>query len=435
MNEPKPTTKMSYQTDLIVNYLPQNLTDEELRSMFLSIGPLNSCRIIRDHATNYSYGFGFVDFKQAKDAAKAIDTLNGLQLQNKRIKVAYSRKGEDVKGTNLYIRGLPPEYTESDLRQLFKEYGKIVNCRVLLDSNTKQGKGVGFVLFSTRPEALQAIKGANDKELEGGRTLNVQFAEEYTLKARPGYSGYVPPQQQPQQNHQHFYSSHHYHHPPTTPPHNSSHMGGAYGAPQQHYYNAPPPQQHHQTPPGMRYNYRGGGGGRGGRSSSMSPHQFQQQQHYQGGHCHPQSYGGSGGGGAQSFNRGQRPSSGGSQYYNGFNTPAGAGANGGHNSNYSSGYGGGGAGALGNNANVGDNEYVIFVYNIGPHSDELSLVDIFSPFGNIAKTSVIRDQSTGQGKGYGFVTMTNYRQALAAVNELHGFRYMGRPLQVSFKHK
>lgn len=36
-------------TNLIVNYLPQSMTDKELFSMFVTIGPVESCRVMRDN--------------------------------------------------------------------------------------------------------------------------------------------------------------------------------------------------------------------------------------------------------------------------------------------------------------------------------------------------------------------------------------------------
>ena len=39
------------KTNLIVNYLPQNMTQEEIRSLFSSIGELESCKLIRDKVT------------------------------------------------------------------------------------------------------------------------------------------------------------------------------------------------------------------------------------------------------------------------------------------------------------------------------------------------------------------------------------------------
>lgn len=39
------------RTNLIVNYLPQTMTQEEMRSLFSSIGELESCKLVRDKAS------------------------------------------------------------------------------------------------------------------------------------------------------------------------------------------------------------------------------------------------------------------------------------------------------------------------------------------------------------------------------------------------
>ena len=105
------------KTNLIVNYLPQTMTQEEIRSLFSSIGEVESCKLIRDKVTGekkmprttpisvyfefcsvppykrlfpftgQSLGYGFVNYHNLDDASKAIQTLNGLRLQNKTIKV------------------------------------------------------------------------------------------------------------------------------------------------------------------------------------------------------------------------------------------------------------------------------------------------------------------------------------------------------------
>ncbi|RWS15421.1 ELAV-like protein 2 [Dinothrombium tinctorium] len=78
------------KTNLIVNYLPQTMTQEEIRSLFSSIGEVESCKLIRDKVTGQSLGYGFVNYVRPEDAEKAINTLNGLRLQNKTIKRAPS---------------------------------------------------------------------------------------------------------------------------------------------------------------------------------------------------------------------------------------------------------------------------------------------------------------------------------------------------------
>ena len=145
------------KTNLIVNYLPQHLTDKEFHELFSKAGNLIASKIVRDKATGYSYGFGFVDYETEQDAGNAIDLLNGYQLQHKHIKVSYSRVGDNVKGANLYLRNLPKDITEADIERVFSPYGTIIQIRVLTNA---QGipKGIGFVLFSSREQAEAAMQ-------------------------------------------------------------------------------------------------------------------------------------------------------------------------------------------------------------------------------------------------------------------------------------
>lgn len=149
-------------TNLIVNYLPQNMTQEEIKSLFASIGEVVSCKLIRDKSTCQNLGYGFVNYVNAKDAERAITTLNGLRLHNKTIKVSLARpSSESIKGANLYISGLPKPYTQQDMEKLFTCCGKIITSRILYDNNTGLSRGVGFIRFDQRSEAEHAIRHLN----------------------------------------------------------------------------------------------------------------------------------------------------------------------------------------------------------------------------------------------------------------------------------
>ncbi|KAB0791169.1 hypothetical protein PPYR_02969 [Photinus pyralis] len=169
------------KTKLIVNYIPQYTAEGELTSIFGNVGPLENVRIMRDHRTGYSYGFGFVKYMNAEDAARAIEILNGFKLRNKRLKVSYSRPpGQDMKYSNLYITNLPKNVTEEDMDNLFGEFGEIIQRTVLKDKITGMPRGVGFVRFSKTEEAQSAIAALNGKQLENAMLpLSIRVAEDH----------------------------------------------------------------------------------------------------------------------------------------------------------------------------------------------------------------------------------------------------------------
>nr|CAI5817544.1 unnamed protein product [Callosobruchus analis] len=169
------------KTKLIVNYIPQFATEDDLAQIFTPIGRVESIKIMRDYKTGYSFGFGFVKYTTPEEAAKAIEALNGFTFRNKRLKVSYSRPpGADMKDSNLYITNLPKDVTEEDIDNLFKHYGEIVQRTVLKDKITGMPRGVAFVRYSRGEEAQAAIANLDGKMLENAiLPLSVKVAEDH----------------------------------------------------------------------------------------------------------------------------------------------------------------------------------------------------------------------------------------------------------------
>ncbi|XP_055695265.1 sex-lethal homolog isoform X2 [Lutzomyia longipalpis] len=168
-------------TNLIINYLPQDMSERELYSLFSTMGPIESCKIMRDMKTGYSYGFGFINYNSEEAATRAIKCLNGLNVRNKRLKVSYARpSGDDIKETNLYVTNLPRTITEEMLDVIFGKYGTIVQKNILRDKITGQPRGVAFVRYNKREEAQEAISALNNVIPQGGnQPLTVRVAEEH----------------------------------------------------------------------------------------------------------------------------------------------------------------------------------------------------------------------------------------------------------------
>ncbi|VDK57828.1 unnamed protein product [Gongylonema pulchrum] len=75
--------------------------------------------------------------------------------------------------------------------------------------------------------------------------------------------------------------------------------------------------------------------------------------------------------------------------------------------------------------------WCIFVYNLAPEAEDSLLWQMFGPFGAVLSVKTIKDFSTGKCKGYGFVTMGQYEDAVTAITALNGTQMGNRTLQVS----
>jgi len=169
--------------NLIVNYIPPNMTEAELTSLFSSVGEVKKTKIVRDRSTNISLGFGFVEYADENCAAQAIDRMDGLNIQTKRLKVAYARRQEDV-GANVHVRNLDQTVSAKDVERQFGAFGEIIRARVLSDPNTGVSRGIAFVLFARKDEAEKAVSGLDGLTLPGFATspLSVRFAMDHKTK-------------------------------------------------------------------------------------------------------------------------------------------------------------------------------------------------------------------------------------------------------------
>ena len=73
----------------------------------------------------------------------------------------------------------------------------------------------------------------------------------------------------------------------------------------------------------------------------------------------------------------------------------------------------------------------IYVGSLPFKLKENQLTALFEPYGEVASVKIIIHKITRQNKGFGFVTMPNDEQALAAIKALNGFDLEGRELEVS----
>lgn len=366
-------------TNLIVNYLPATMSQEELHHAFASIGPLKSCKLMVEKGTGKSLGYGFVDYIYPASALTAINVLNGIRMQSKVLKVSFARPSSNaITKANLYVKGLSPTCDENMLGSLFQPFGRIINVRILRNHNREgvpgPSKGVGFVRFDKRADAelaIQHLNGftpSNDYGFGGAGPLVVKFADEQRSEGTP-QSPQVPPPAARSSRHQH-----------KQPTGSDTHAAQGRAFPKGPREGpARLPKDMHQIP----------------QVAVTAPVSILT------GPAPPPAAPLDGAAFARKSMLGDLlsapPPSG--------PAPPGPPSQG----------------------------YCLFAYNLPPDAEDGTLHRLFGPFGEISNVKVIRDYVKSVCKGYGFVTMRNYTEALAAIAHLNGHPLGNRTLQISFK--
>ncbi len=83
---------------LYIGGLPFSTTDGQLEEMFSAHGTVESARVITDRFTGQSRGFGFVEMGSSNEAQKAIESVNGTEIEGRTLTVNEARPQEKRSG-------------------------------------------------------------------------------------------------------------------------------------------------------------------------------------------------------------------------------------------------------------------------------------------------------------------------------------------------
>lgn len=165
--------------NLFVRDFPASFSDEKLSELFSPYGELRKCSILRKEDGS-SKGFAYVSYFDSESARKAMEGLNGVELDGKRMIVSrwinvterarvfrmrFSERPQ-VQNVNVYVKNLPESFDDDQLREFFAPFGNITSHKVMRNTDGTS-RGFGFVCFSTPEEATRAINENNGRMLDG----------------------------------------------------------------------------------------------------------------------------------------------------------------------------------------------------------------------------------------------------------------------------
>ncbi len=73
----------------------------------------------------------------------------------------------------------------------------------------------------------------------------------------------------------------------------------------------------------------------------------------------------------------------------------------------------------------------IFVGNLPFRAEQEDVIELFSPFGEVANCSLPLERDTGRKRGFAFVEMADEAVEASAIESLQGAELMGRPLRIN----
>merc|ERR1719167_882036 len=162
--------------NVFIKNLDKSIDNKAMYDTFSAFGNILSCKVAQD-GDGASKGYGFVHFETEEAAMNAIQKVNGMLLNEKKVFVG---------------RFVPRKEREKELGEkakVFTKFGKITSYKVVKEKDLGSGdgseimadesgknKGFGFVSFEDSESAEKAVDELNGVEMFG-KTLYVGRAQ------------------------------------------------------------------------------------------------------------------------------------------------------------------------------------------------------------------------------------------------------------------
>ncbi len=88
----------------------------------------------------------------------------------------------------LFVAGLPNDFDDVDLKEMFELYGEVRSAKLVVDRATGKSKGFGFVDMPNKIEAQETIEALDGAGLKQGKKMAVKEAEEQQRNTNYGQS-------------------------------------------------------------------------------------------------------------------------------------------------------------------------------------------------------------------------------------------------------
>lgn len=164
-----PSMRRSGAGNIFIKNLDKSIDNKAIYDTFSMFGNILSCKVANDEDSN-SKGYGFVHFETEESAQSAIEKVNGMLLEGKKVYVgkfqpraARMRElGETARRfTNVFVKNFADELDMAQFETLFSKFGKITSAAIMTDADGKS-KGFGFVAYEKAEDAEKAVQEMND---------------------------------------------------------------------------------------------------------------------------------------------------------------------------------------------------------------------------------------------------------------------------------
>ncbi|KAJ1272087.1 hypothetical protein BS78_06G175900 [Paspalum vaginatum] len=165
--------------EVFVGGLDKDATENDLRKVFGEVGEITEVRLMMNPVTKKNKGFAFLRYATVEQARRAVSELKNPLVRGKQCGVAPSHDND-----TLFVGNICKTWTKEHLKDKLKSYGvENFDDLLLVEDTNNPGMNRGYALleFSTRPEAMDAFRILQKRDVVFGvdRSAKVSFADSY----------------------------------------------------------------------------------------------------------------------------------------------------------------------------------------------------------------------------------------------------------------
>ncbi|KAF8571886.1 hypothetical protein P879_02109 [Paragonimus westermani] len=157
---------------LFVGGLSQTTNNGSLRLYFSRFGEVDDAVVMMDNKTGRSRGFGYVKYRGPGSVNLALEAkphiLDGKEVDAKQCNV--NMKGRNRRSLKIFVGGIGLEQDVESIKNYFRQFGRVTDVNLMMDSNKQRHRGFAFVGFEDESVVRRLISlhyvTMNNKQVE-----------------------------------------------------------------------------------------------------------------------------------------------------------------------------------------------------------------------------------------------------------------------------
>jgi len=161
--------RYSNDSNLFIKNIPLSVKPREFYEMFLQFGEIVSAKLMEDESGNH-YGYGYIHYVENSSAKNALEHCEKNKVFGETLDIKYFQKKTErhnpmTGNKNVYVKNIPANTKDSEVKDLFKKYGNITWMK-LHEENERMFATISFEDEDSTNKAIKELNGTKFKDSE-----------------------------------------------------------------------------------------------------------------------------------------------------------------------------------------------------------------------------------------------------------------------------